>query len=430
MHKIACVFSFRESDWVSCQKIVFNLHKAYEGVTDVQIQNFDYGPESVWGLKLLEMVKDIENYGPETIVILDHKPHPYHFLKILLKQYEKKLKPRIVFHVFGDFTLYYKDWFDLGKLLKDFPVEFIVASDRQKILIDQFLTEPSTSRVCPFPVRTDDFYFDPAERGKQRKEWGRKDTDIVFTFTGRISRQKRTHLLLRAFDEALRTVNSKNCHLYIYGQPDHVGDNFLGVWENENEYFRKIHRIYMELPESTRSRIHLMGNVPNSELRAVYAGADYLVNLSVHNDEDFGMSVAEAQMTGLPSILTDWGGLASFGHEAYPEATKFIKVVLGMRSKVISKEETVEALIHAMKTPVNFDRKKLVSLAREKFSVEAGTQYLSRILGEVAPTFNSFSEFHTAITKRMEFGKPVYMTKELKIHPIYRKLYSSYVRNP
>ncbi len=428
MHKIACVFSFRESEWVSCQKIVFNLHKAYEGVPGVEIQDFHFGSDS-HGADHLRLSEDIFAFNPETIVILDHKPHPILFMKSLIPLYFGREKPRILVHVFGDFTLYYYDWGELGKLLKDFPVEFVVASDRQKLLIDKLLLAPQSSKICPFPVKEEDFSFFPEERKKQREAWGVKDKDIVFTFTGRISRQKRTHLLLKAFDEALRREKSVNSHLFIYGQPDHVGDVFLGVWENENEYFRKIHRLYMSLPESTRSRIHFMGSVPNSQLRPVYAGADYLINLSVHNDEDYGMSVAEAQMTGLPSILTDWGGLASFEHPELPEATRFLKVSLGVKSKLISLEETIEAIGHAMKFPRNVNREKLVSFSRERFSVNAATQIISRILGEAFPVFKSFSGLHRNIVSRKSLGRHHYITREIKIHPIYRRLYSAYVRN-
>lgn len=428
MHKIACLFSFRESSWVSCQKIVFNLHKAYEKVPDLEIKNFDYGPDC-WGTEIVELQDALLKYAPDTIVIMDHKPHPIHILKLLLSKIQSKTKPRLIFHVFGDFTLYYRDWSALGKLMEDFPVEFIVASDRQKILIDQFLTPPHECHVCPFPVKPDEFFFSAEERKKQRKDWGVSDDDLVFTFTGRLSRQKRTHLLLKTFTAALEMTATKKAHLFIYGQADDLGDNFLQIWDQENEYFRKIHRQYMELPASARERIHFMGNVPNSELRQVYAGADYLVNLSVHNDEDYGMSVAEAQMTGLPSILTDWGGLASFEHPTLPEATKFIKVKIGNRSKVISSGETIRALAEAMKSPVKIPRENLVALANGKLSIESASKIIKRVLAEDGHPFVSFSEFHTMIAKRMAFLKPVYLDRNHLIHPIFRKLYTSYVRN-
>ncbi|MFL5783360.1 MAG: glycosyltransferase family 4 protein [Bacteriovoracaceae bacterium] len=428
MHKIACLFSFQESSWVSCQKIVFNLHKTYEAVPGHKILNFDYNHESV-GTDLIKLVMEIERERPDTIVILDHKPHPIYLLSILFSRMTDWPKPRIIFHVFGDFTLYYKEWYELSKLLKDFPVEFVVASDRQKILIDQFLIPPMASVVCPFPVMPEDFYFDPDERSKQRKEWGVNDDDVVFTFTGRISRQKRAHLLLKSFHEALERDPHLKARLYIYGQPDDLGDNFLNQWENENEYFRKIHRLYQALPSRTRERIHFMGNYPNKELRSVYAGADYFINLSVHNDEDFGMSVAEAQFCGLPSILTDWGGLASFEHHTLPEATKFLKVTFGQHSKIIRKEAVVNAILEAAASAHSFPREKLVELSRQKFSVQIAAEIIEKTLERKALPFVSFSEFHTTIARRMMFRKPVYMTRQNKISPIYRKLYTSYVRN-
>ncbi len=429
MLKIACVFSFRESSWISCQKIVFNLHKAYEQIPGVQLLNYDYGLET-WSGAIIQLANDIHDANPDAIVIMDHKPHPFHFLKFLLPKYAGRPKPLLIFHVFGDFTLYYSYWTKLGKLLEGFPVQFIVASGRQKSLIDKLLSPPLYSYVCPFPVKEEDFSFKPQERIAQRKEWGVKENETVFTFTGRISRQKRTHLLLKAFNELLIRENNPDCRLYIYGQADHVGDNFLNLWENENEYFRKIHRQLMELPESTRSRIHFMGNVPNSELRNVYAGADYLVNLSVHNDEDYGMSVAEAQMSGLPSILTDWGGLAAFEHPELPEATRYLKVTIGQKSKIISFEETVTALTQALKSSRRVDREKLIELSKKKFSVNAGTEKLRWILGQKTVPFVSFEEIVETIARRELLEQRIYLTKDQKISKIYRNLYSSYVRNP
>lgn len=429
MHKIACVFSFRESSWISCQKIVFNLHKAYEELPNCEIRNFHYGMESKHG-ELHRLTYGIHDWTPDTIVIMDHKPHPLAFLKFLLPLYEGKKKPRIVFHVFGDFTLYYQEWAKLGGLLRGFPVDFIVASDRQKILIDKFLEKDHGCHVVPFPVRTEDFSFKKEERIRQRKEWGVEDNDLVFAFTGRISRQKRTHLLLSAFKEAVESETSRKAHLFIYGLADNVADNFLNIWESENEYFRRIHRQYMELPENIRNRVHFMGNVPNSDLRPVYAGADVLVTLSVHNDEDFGMSVAEAQMCGLPSILTDWGGLASFEHPQYPEATKYLKVSIGKTSKIISKKATIESMKEAIRNTKPIDREKLIALSQSRFSVLASGQDLKAVFKKDAKIFSSFSAFHAELTRRVVVYRPMFTTRFHKIRPLYRELYSAYVRNP
>lgn len=428
MRKIACVFSFRESSWISCQKIVYNIHKAYEALPDVELHNFHYGIEALSG-DLHDIVEAILKLNPDEIVIMDHKPHPVHFMKFLLPYYEGRKKPRIIFHVFGDFTLYYLEWARLGQLMKDFPVEFLVASDRQKILIDRFVEPHHEARVFPFPVRREEFYFDPEERVRQRREWGVGEDEIVFTFTGRISRQKRIYQLLKLFHEALQTDASRSAHLIIYGLPDHVGDHFMNIWENENEYFRRVHRLYTSLPESTRSRIRFMGNVSNSELRPVYAGADFLVNISVHNDEDYGMSVAEAQMCGLPSILTDWGGLASFEHADLPQATRFIPVQIGRASKVIAKAEVVKALLEVIRGQRRVNRDELVEKSRSRFSVEAAVPKLRAVLEGETRKFVTLSELHNYVAKRISFSLPIYMNRK-GIHPVYRKIYSAYVRNP
>lgn len=427
MHKIACVFSFRESSWISCQKIVFNLHKAYEKLSGVKLLNYDYGRSAM--KNTTSLATEIFESDPSVIVFMDHVPHPVFLLRALLPKYEGRKKPTIVFHVFGDFSLYYEAWSKLDPLLKGFPVNFVVASERQKIFIDHFIPPAHKSLVCPFPVDPEEFKFSAQDRKTQRESWGVKDDEIVFTFTGRISRQKRTHLLLKAFAEATQKNPSARARLFIYGHADNIGDNFLTIWEAENEYFRKVHRLYMELPVAVRSRVHFMGNVPNSELSSVYSGADYLVNLSVHNDEDFGMSVAEAQFCGLPSILTDWGGLASFEHGTLPGATRFIKVRLGEKSKIVSYKETVQALSTAMNSSDNVDRNKLELCAREKFSISASALKLEKIYAESPVDFTEFSKLLKTIATRQNLKQEVYVTRDKRISPIYRRLYSAYVRH-
>jgi glycosyltransferase involved in cell wall biosynthesis len=193
MQKIACLFSFKMSSWVSCQKIVFNLHKAYELNPKVSLTNFNYTMNQTYE-EIVQTAKSLVALKPDVIVILDHKPHPLPILQVVKNELsKKKFKPKFIFHIFGDFTLYYPDWDKLSKILVDFEVEFIVASERQKRLIDKFLLPPLEASVCPFPVDEKEFYYEPQLRNVQRTEWGLKDDDLVFVFTGRLSRQKRIH---------------------------------------------------------------------------------------------------------------------------------------------------------------------------------------------------------------------------------------------
>lgn len=427
MQKIACLFSFRKSTWVSCQKIVFNLHKSYALDKNLEILNFNYSSESTPGDILLTVHKIYEE-APDAIIILDHKPHPIGILQTLLPLFTEK-KPRIIFHVFGDFTLYYPQWDKLAPLLQGFQVDFLVASDRQKHLIDKYLVPPMSAVVCPFPVDKKEFSYQPALRDLQRKEWGLKNEDIAFVFTGRLSRQKRILTLLKAFAECLEKNKIQNAHLFFYGLTDNIGDQFLGRWETEGEYFRQIHRLYKSFPEATQKKIHFMGSVPNKELKSVYQGADYLANLSVHNDEDYGMSVAEAQSSGLPAILTDWGGLAGFEHSEYPEATHYIPVRIGKEAKLIHYPSIVEALEIAVKRGHNIDREKISKLGLGKFGIEAGHKIIRRVLDHKPLPFRGFSPFFSKVIQRFTMGYIVYMTPKKQISKLYKSIYSSYVRN-
>lgn len=417
------------SSWVSCQKIVFNLHKSYQLNKDIELLNFNYSVDQTTD-EIIMSARAVVASKPDVLLILDHKPHPYAMLGVILPLLEQQNhKPRIVFHVFGDFTLYYAHWDKLGKLLATYEVDFIVASDRQKHLIDKFLPENMKSHVCPFPVDKHEFSFNPPLRTLQRKEWGLTDKEMVFVFTGRLSLQKRTHTLLKAFAELLEKTKSKDAHLFLYGNTDSVGDQFVGKWEIEGQYFRKINRIYKSFDEEIQKKIHFMGNVPNLELKSVYQGADMLVNLSVHNDEDYGMSVAEAQCSGLPSILTDWGGLASFEHKDLPGATDFIPVKIGRSSKVIDYDSVIQAFEKALQKGHHKDRSLIAQKAINRFGVEAAHQIVTTILKSKTHTFTEFTPLFDKVKERFLASSNPYITDSKTINNLYRELYSSYVRN-
>jgi glycosyltransferase involved in cell wall biosynthesis len=428
MLKIACVFSNKPSSWISCQKIVFNLHKAYQLLGNkFELIHFNFSDDTINKNELESLANEIFKQQPDIITFLDHRPHPQQLFDFLMPLYNNQEKPKIIFHIFGDFSLHFTNWYELEKNLLKFPVEFVVASERQKILIDKMLNS-STSIICPFPVETNEFYFDENLRRQQRLSWNIKEQDKVYIYTGRLTRQKRTKTLIESFAEVFHENN--DAHLFLYGDPDHIGDPFVGVHEIEGEYFRYLYRYFDNLPEKLKSRIHFMGGVPNKELLSVYCGADYLVIPSVHNDEDFGMSIAEAQFTGLPAILSDWGGLASFHHENLGEATRFIPVKIGTRSKLLAKNSLKKHLKDSFNEPFKQSRERLAQLAIAKFGIE----YCSRIIMDtLIAEKNNFKGF-SALLKQISFeestrrGLPLFVSKKGKLRKIYKEIYSAYIR--
>ena len=427
MQKVACIYSFKESSWISCQKIVFNLHKAYQDLgPGYELRNFNLSEDSNEIHTLDSLSTNVYQYSPDIITFLDHKPHPVAFIKELAKFYQGKKKTKIIFHIFGDFTLYYLQWSALETILKDYQVEFLVASDRQKLLIDKMLMSKD-SVLCPFPVDEKDFHYANGEREEQRKKWNVTDQDIVFLFTGRLSRQKRTKTLIACFAEAF--TSEPNAHLFIYGFADNIGDPFVGIYDFEAEYFRFFYSYYESLSEDLKQRIHFMGSVPNKELQSVYLGADVLVNPSVHNDEDYGMSVAEAQFQGLPSILSDWGGLASFHHPAIPEAVAFIPVKIGVRSKLLSHSILKSKLQQFFKSPLREIRPQIANCAREKFGIKRASSIILKVINKKSSTFAGFDELFKKIvveTQLREHGQ-MYLGKYAKLRKLYKEIYAAYV---
>lgn len=427
MQKIACIFSFKESSWVSCQKIVFNLHEAWRAVPKSEVVNFNYVQESEKD-DFKNLASAIFAADPDIISFIDHKPHPWFLLGPLLSLYSSSIKkPKIVFHIFGDFSLYYTQWDKTQAMLKGYETRFLVASPRQKILVDRMLKDQD-SLVCPFPVNSEDFFYAPTLRETQRKIWGLKESETVYVFTGRLSRQKRIKTLIKTF--ATTFQHNKDTHLYVYGYSDSVGDPFMGRYDIENEYFRNFYRTYKELPAEIQSRIHFMGAVSNKELLPVYHGADFLVNLSVHNDEDYGMSVAEAQLTGLTSILTDWGGLAGFFHEEHPHATLFVPVLISRKGKVVPQAAVVQAFQKSLEQRTENHRQQISRLALTKFGIAHSGEVLAEMCQSPWKKFEGFSKLLTKVARAQlnHLHIPMYRTDHNEVNNLYREIYSSYVR--
>ena len=427
MLKIACVFSYKESSWVSCQKIVKNLHLAYQQIPNLDLENFNYSDE-MENHEIELLASRISDFQADVISIMDHKPHPFYLIQQILKKLKNRSKPKFIFHLFGDFTLYYQDWYKLSQILIDYEVEFLVASQRQKQLIDNLLKD-NKCIVCPFPVNSSEFYYSSEIRKKIRQTWGVNEQDKIFVFTGRLSRQKRIKTLLATFANEFK--NDPNSHLFIYGSPDNIGEPFLGRTELDGEYFRKFYSFYKKLPKEIQVRIHFKGSVPNNELFEVYQGCDSLINLSVHNDEDFGMSVAEAQACGLPAVLTDWGGLSGFEHPSMLDAVSFVPVKIGTYSKIVN--SIVASKMMRIKFNQSFDktqREKISNLAIEKFSIETVSKILRNVLNEKFSTFNGFGVIFNRmlLAQNMLPYRNVYFDRYRRITKLYRDIYEAYLR--
>jgi glycosyltransferase involved in cell wall biosynthesis len=174
--------------------------------------------------------------------------------------------------------------------------------------------------------------------------------------------------------------------------------------------------------EHERFRTLYLGTKTAEELNRLYNAGDVFLSLSVHHDEDFGMSPAEALLAGSPAILSRWGGYAAFESAA----CRVVPVSLRGGQARLDQEGLRKALgsMSDWKSWSFEARSEAARAASRRFSVRAVTGLLDEIVRERPARFAGFLPFFKEAGSRgTRFG--AFATLGLA-DPVYRKLYSSY----
>lgn len=426
MSKIAFFYSFNPSSWISCQKIVFNLLKSYQTLKNCEFKYFHFNDDTSY-TTLLHHVKEAKTWGATTIVILDHKPHPLPVLNFLHQEYlMESQRPDLFIHVYGDFSLNYKQW-SLCNFLHLWKVHWFCASERQANYFKQLVNDTSAVSVCPFPIDSSLYHYNPSLRHKQRQEWGVSDDEKVIIYTGRLSIQKRIHTLIRYFESVKRTYPKSRLH--IYGEFDNLADPFFGLWFPEGKYFSDIMRLVQKLSPEIQKDIYWFGGVSNDDLPRAYHGADLLASFSVHHDEDYGMTVAEAISCGLPCLLTDWAGFSSFKRPGIEDWIQLVKVSLKAEGRMISKRE-LEAKSKQLLSKLDLAPRDLIcETGLDYFSIESSGEKIKEKLQQEHKPFAGFSPlFDKLVSAYANYNDPFTQPLIQRFNKLYKETYGPYVR--
>ena len=160
--------------------------------------------------------------------------------------------------------------------------------------------------ICiPYSVNSE--IYQPLKNRESREElrsaWGFKPNDFVLVYAGRVTVEKNVHSILEAVYELTRL-----------GYPVKL----LIVGRIENAPFGEFHMYPIDLDEKIdiliqslqiSDRVVIQEWQTPVELNAAFNAADAFINLTLHHDENFGLSQIEAMSAGLPVIGTAWGGL-------------------------------------------------------------------------------------------------------------------------
>lgn len=315
---IAVIVSPGQAHWGSCHTISHNLRLSYELAERKTAQKFDYinYGDKMSKKDLLALAQEIVDGNYSLITFIDHWPPAFGLVRAMHSVAKGRPLPPIMIHIYGDFTFYSTDMVSTFYMLSGHKVRPVCASHRQLNLVKGLLnTQPDSLGYVPFPVNPKVYYPSEAIRAEERRALGWADDEQVILYTGRISLQKNVSLAITQFFEHIKKLGahkSKTKYRFaLAGKYDDMGAPFFGNSLPKNEYFFRIRQIIDEVDPSLGA-ISYLGNFEAEKLNRIYNAADGFLSLSLHHDEDYGMSPAEALATGLPSVLSDWGGYSSF----------------------------------------------------------------------------------------------------------------------
>jgi glycosyltransferase involved in cell wall biosynthesis len=188
---------------------------------------------------------------------------------------------------------------------------FLKSTDRlllncraDRVILERTLGETRPLHaVVPFAVDTGRFHpVDDAGRRDLRRRLGLDDGAVWVAFTGRLNVQKNVHLLLELL--ALARRDEPRLALLLVGDEDRTPLRPFAV-------SNRGYRLYLEERAAALGlgdRVRFAGAADDARLAEWLQASDLFASLSLHHDENFGFAPVEAMATGLPLLLSDWGG--------------------------------------------------------------------------------------------------------------------------
>jgi glycosyltransferase involved in cell wall biosynthesis len=300
-------------------------------------------------------------------------------------------------------------------------------------MLEIFLTRApsgeSTVWVCPFPLKKEDFSFEPKERVRVREKLGFSQDDFVILYTGRMSLQKNVIAALRAFGHLPENI-SKRARLVFSGNFDDIGGPFEDCILPRWGMFWALMKEWDCLSLDIMDRVTLLPGMPRDELRGLYSAADVFLSLSLVHDEDYGLAVAEASSSGLPVVLTSWGGYEGFRQMGLEG--KWIPVKLAQDGAVFSVSHAAFALqeIAEMQPRSSSSRGAAGAKAADSLSIDAVTKMIeSQNVGKshLIPKFSGFTDIMRELSECVNVRRGSLVFPAPAENSLYERVYRHYV---
>lgn len=243
-------------------------------------------------------------------------------------------------------------------------------------ITDKFFTNAFT-RLLPFTF-DEDFYrpLDEASRLALKTKLGFGAEEKILLYSGRLTLEKNVHTLLRVFSVLHNVVPESR--LVIVGAEYNDPFPEFGIFTVGIARTLERTAARLGIPED---RVSFIGRKSLEELRGLYQVADALVNMTLHHDENFGLSQIESMGCGTPVVGTNWGGLADTIIDG--ETGHKVSTVVTASGVKVNWWEAVNRLASLLR---NSEPRKLRdrchAVAMDRFSLASNCQILEGILAD------------------------------------------------
>lgn len=416
------------SAWTSCQSISTNLLRSYKlAFPGSRVFTLDVPllKRRSWSSQnyIKEICLELARVKSEQVVFIDWEPAQFELIEALARFVRNTgIKLEFTIHVYADLVLWPAQWAKIGEAMRGLPLRCVFASAKECEISSQFLKEPKgTSFICPFPVDTTHFRYDPKIRQKARQALGLAKNEKLIVYSGRLSQQKNVHLLVKEF-RSLAEQYPNPLRMVLVGSFDDMGAAVLGLPSPLGWYFQKMRTALDLLPNNLRDRIQIQGFKSAEEIRDLLNAADLFWSLSTHHNEDFGMAIAEALACGLPSVITDWAGYSSFRQGGLPCELAEVKLLsAGLQIHMAAFRSHSLHLLNAKHG--DQDRWRAARLAADRYSPLAVARKLQKLESNHPLSFAGFKRIYKELPKRMHHD-----LRPGKVG-FYSRVYSNYYKS-
>lgn len=310
-------------------------------------------------------------------------------------------------------------------------VWFTCTADMQiyESLVTHDGTQPEA--VC-IPYHMDPDTYQPLKnnesRQKLRNTWGFKQDDFVLVYAGRVTIEKNVHAIIEAVAELTRLGDPVK--LVLVGKIEDVP--FREFQMHPVNVEKKIKTLIENAGVS--DRVVIQEWQTPEKLNEVLNAADAFINLTLHHDENFGLSQIEAMSAGLPVIGTAWGGLKdTIINQEVGFAIDTWITKNGIRFDAPAVIDAIKCLMentHLREIQSQRAREHAVANYNNISYREQLTQLIETILHEpmqsTRPSFTPFgSQFHQRFERKRKGYIPKHSLSARAPNPVYDKLSDS-----